>query len=186
MSPSPEPASAKVRLADIDEHLLAYLVELALRDASPDDVTPPLGMAAGWTDERIAWFRAYHRSAAAGLDGPAREKSWAVLYEGIPAGCIRLKRVQDSTAQHVGAQHSEAGHATAETGIWLGRGYRGRGVGSAALALVLAEACRAGLQQVVAHTTAGNTGAQRILTSAGAALTHDDDGAVSAVVVLSP
>lgn len=170
MSPSPEPASSRVRLADIDEPLLAQLLELALRDASPDEVTPPLGTAAGWNDERLAWFRAYHRSAAAGLDGTAAEKSWAVLCDGEPAGSIRLKRTENGY--------------TAETGIWLGRGYRGRGVGTAALALVLAEARRAGLQQVVAHTTAGNAGAQRILTSAGASLTHDDDGAVSAVVVL--
>jgi ribosomal-protein-alanine N-acetyltransferase len=77
------------------------------------------------------------------------------------------------------------GSATAETGIWLGRSYRGRGVGGAALSLVLAEARRAGLHQVVAHTTAGNMGAQRLLTAVGAALTHYDDGAVSAVVVLS-
>jgi predicted acetyltransferase len=53
------------------------------------------------------------------------------------------------------------------------------------LGLVLGEARRAGLTRVIAHTTAGNIGAQRLLTAAGGVLTHDDDGAVSAVVVLS-
>jgi ribosomal-protein-alanine N-acetyltransferase len=169
MSRSPE-----VRLADVDYPKLERLLELAQRDASADDVTPPLGSGTGWNAERINWFRTYQRSAAAGLDGPASEKSWAVLCDGSPAGSVRLKRMDDGTAQH----------GTAETGIWLGRSYRGRGVGGAALSLVLAEARRAGLHQVVAHTTAGNMGAQRLLTAAGAALTHDD-GAVSAVVVLS-
>jgi RimJ/RimL family protein N-acetyltransferase len=39
--------------------------------------------------------------------------------------------------------------------------------------------------RVVARTTAGNIGAQRLLTAAGAVLTQGDDGAVSAAVVLS-
>lgn len=166
MSPSPD-----VRLADVDEPLLERLLELAQLEASPDDVTPPLGDGTGWTTERLDWFRSYHRAAAAGMDGPAGEKSWAVLCDGRPAGSVRLKRT--------------ANQRTAETGIWLGRSFRGRGVGSAALTLVLAEARCAGLRQVLAHTTAGNTGAQRLLSAVGAHLTHDDGGAVSAAVVLS-
>lgn len=163
MSRSPD-----VRLADVDESTLERLLELGLRDASPDEVTPPLG-GNGWNAERMDWFRAYHRSAAAGLDGPAQERSWVVLCNGSPAGSIRLKRT---------------GPGTAETGIWLGRRYRGRGVGTAALGLVLVESRRAGLGQVTAQTTAGNVAAQRLLTAAGAFLTHDDGGAVSAAVVL--
>ena len=166
MSRSPD-----VRLADVDDPVLEVLLALAVRDASPDDVTPPLGAGIGWNAERIDWFRSYHRSAAAGLHGPGGEKSWAVLYDGSPAGSIRLKRTAE---------------ATAETGIWLGRGYRGRGVGTAALGLVLAEARRAGLSQVVAHTTAANTGARRLLAAAGASLAYDGGGAVSAAVVLQP
>lgn len=164
MSRSPD-----VRLADVDEPMLQRLLDLAMHDASADDVTPPLGTGTAWNAERIRWFRCYHRSAAAGLDGPAREKSWAILCDGSPAGSIRLKR---------------SGEGTAETGIWLGRSYRGRGCGTAALGLVLAEARLAGLGQVTAHTTAGNIGAQRLLTAAGASLTHDDGGAVGAAVVL--
>lgn len=165
MSRSPE-----VRLAEVDEPMLEQLLALATCDATADEVTPPLGNATGWTTERIDWFRAYHRAAYAGLDGPAREKSWAVLCDGSPAGAIRLKRAAEGVA--------------AETGIWLGRSFRGHGVGTAALGLVLAEARRAGLGQVVAHTTAGNVGAQRLLTGAGAQLAYDDGGAVSAAVVL--
>ncbi|MEJ1179799.1 GNAT family N-acetyltransferase [Pseudarthrobacter sp. NPDC055928] len=164
MSRSPE-----VRLAEVDEPMLEQLLALATCDATADEVTPPLGNATGWTTERIDWFRAYHRAAYAGLDGPAREKSWAVLCDGSPAGAIRLKR---------------AAEGVAETGIWLGRGFRGHGVGAAALDLVLAEARRAGLGQVIAHTTADNIGAQRLLSRAGAQLAYDDGGAVRAAVVL--
>ena len=164
MSRSPD-----VRLADVDEPMLERLLAIAMDDASPDEVTPPLGGGPGWNAERTDWFRAYHRSAAAGLDGPAGEKSWAILCDGSPAGSVRLKR---------------AAEGTAETGIWLGRSFRGRGVGSAALDLVLIEARHAGLRQVLARTTAGNIGAQRLLAAAGARLTHDDGGAVGAAVVL--
>ena len=166
MSPSPE-----ITLADVDDPMLEVLLALAMGDAHPDEVTPPLGTGAGWNAERTDWFRSYHRAAAAGLDGPAGEKSWAVLCGGRPAGSVRLKRTAE---------------ATAETGVWLGRSCRGRGVGTAALALVLAEARAAGLREVVAHTTAANTGARRLLMAAGAILDYDDGGAVSAAVVLQP
>jgi ribosomal-protein-alanine N-acetyltransferase len=165
------PHSPEVRLADVDEGLLERLLALAQLDASPDDVTPPLGDGSGWNAKRRAWFRDYHRAAATGLDGPAGEKSWAVLCDGNPAGSVRLKRTAEQD--------------TAETGIWLGRGFRGRGMGSTALQLVLAEARGAGLRQVVAHTTSGNAGAQALLTAAGAVLRYDDGGAVSAAVMLS-
>jgi RimJ/RimL family protein N-acetyltransferase len=167
MSRSPE-----VHLADVDEPLLEKLLDLAQRDASADEVTPPLGAGTGWNAERVQWFRAYHRAAAKGLDGPAGEQTWAVLCGGDPAGSIRLKRTVDP--------------GTAETGIWLGRSFRGQRIGTVALQLILAEASRAGLRRIVAHTTAGNAGAQRLLTAAGAVLTYDDDdgGAVSAAVDL--
>ncbi len=169
MSPSPD-----VRLVDVDETVLGQLQDLAVQDASPAEVTPPLGSGPGWNAERLAWFRAYHRAAASGLDGPAQEKSWAIMVGGVPVGSIRLKRTSRATPDHT----------TAETGIWLARSYRRRGVGAAALGLVLAEARRAGLSLVVAHTTGGNHGAQRLLSAAGAVLTYDDGGMVSAAVEL--
>jgi [ribosomal protein S5]-alanine N-acetyltransferase len=161
-----------VTLVDVDEEVLHQLLDLAKRDASPDEVAPPLG-GPGWNLERTAWFFSYHRAAAEGLDGRAGEKSWGILADGSLAGSIRLKRV--------GAGN---GLKTAETGIWLGRSFRSRGIGSAALRLVLTEACSAGIAEVTARTLAGNRAAQRILTGAGAVLTPDDDGTVRAVVAL--
>src|SRR5690349_12853157 len=167
MSRSPD-----VSLADVDETVLEQLLDLAKRDASPDEVAPPLG-GAGWNLERTAWFFSYHRAAAQGLDGEAGEKTWAILAGGSPAGSIRLKRLDTGN-----------GRKSAETGIWLGRSFRSRGIGSAALRLVLAEARRAGLAEVTARSLAGNVGAQRRRAAAGGVLTYDDDGTVRAVVVL--
>jgi [ribosomal protein S5]-alanine N-acetyltransferase len=163
--------STDVTLVDVDEGVADRLLQLAKRDASPDEVAPPLG-GPGWNLERTAWFYSYHHAAAGGLDGPAAEKSWAVYIGRELAGSVRLKR--------------EAGALplSAETGIWLGRSFRSRGIGGAALDLVLAEARRAGLQRVTARTLAGNHSAQRLLRAAGAALTHDGDGTVLAVVDL--
>ena len=163
---------AEVSLVDVDEAALEQLLALAQRDASPDEVAPPVG-GPGWNPDRTAWFYSYHRSAAHGLNGLAREKTWGILADGSLAGSIRLKRVDAGN-----------GLKTAETGIWLGRSFRSRGIGTAALRLVLQEARNAGIARVMARTLTGNLGAQRVLASAGAVLTPDDDGTVSAVVVL--
>jgi len=162
------PAPA-VRLVDVDETVLGQLLELAKRDASPDEVAPPLG-GQGWNPERTAWFFSYHRAASHGLDGDAGEKSWGIMAGGSLAGAIRLKLAAERD--------------TAETGIWLGRSFRSRGIGRAALRLVLAEAHRAGITRVTARTLAGNLRAQGLLAGAGATLTHDDDGMVRAELIL--
>ena len=103
---------------------------------------------------------------------PAAEKSWAVFSGGDVAGSVRLKREAPTDV------------LSAETGIWLGRNFRSRGIARAALALVLEEARMAGLQRVTARTLAGNLKAQRLLVAAGAVLTFDDDGTVHAAVDL--
>lgn len=161
----------EVTIVDVDRAVADQLLELAKRDASPDEVAPPLG-GPGWNLERTAWFFSYHHAAAAGLDGPAAEKSWAVFSGGDVAGSIRLKREPDAEP------------ASAETGIWLGRSFRSRGIAHAALALVLDEARRAGLHRVTARTLSGNLGARHLLAAAGAVLTPGDDGTVHAVVLL--
>ncbi|WP_455834404.1 hypothetical protein [Pseudarthrobacter siccitolerans] len=92
MSRSPD-----VSLVDVDETVLEQLLDLAKRDASPDEVAPPLG-GPGWNLERTAWFISYHRAASEGLDGEASEKTWAIFTGGSPAGSIRLKRSTPGTA----------------------------------------------------------------------------------------
>lgn len=218
MSPSADPAPA-VALLDVTESVLEQLLELALRDADADEVTPPLGTAAGWNTDRISWFREFHRAAAAGLDGPARQKSWAISCDGQLAGSIRLMRAGAEAAGSasavrpvdgeavaapeeaarggsaggaaaaaevagggsaggslraagaaVTAADGGAGGAVLETGIWLARSFRGRGVGREALRLVKALAASGGAAALVAETTAGNVAALALLKSAGAEL----------------
>jgi ribosomal protein S18 acetylase RimI-like enzyme len=200
MSPSAEPVPA-VALLDVSEDVLEQLLELALRDADADEVTPPLGTTAGWNTDRISWFREFHRASAAGLDGPAGQKSWAISCDGQLAGSVRLKRTDPEPAEAVeggagggadardgavagadadaragarggagaGAGAGARGEAL-ETGIWLARSFRGRGVGREALRLVKARAASAGAAVLVAETTAGNVGALALLKSAGAEL----------------
>ena len=82
----------EVSLVDVDEEVMDQLLDLAKRDASPDEVAPPLG-GPGWNLERTAWFFSYHRATSEGLEGAAGEKSWGILADGALAGSIRLKRV---------------------------------------------------------------------------------------------
>lgn len=153
--PTPDVRPLEVSLLDVTEEVLELLLALALDDADPDEVTPPPGP--GWNAARIEWFRTYHRDAMAGLDGASQEKSWAIVAGGRIAGSIRLKRT---------------GPCTVETGIWLGRSFRGQGIGGLALTLVAAEAAAAGATALEAETTPGNRAAQSLLHSAGAALSE--------------
>ncbi|MGY3316998.1 GNAT family N-acetyltransferase [Arthrobacter sp. TE12232] len=223
MSPSAEPVPA-VELLDVSEAVLEQLLELALRDADADEVTPPLGESAAWNTDRISWFREFHH-AAAGLDGPAQQKSWAISCDGQLAGSVRLKRIGPGPGSAVGTMKpleagtggagaggagaggagtggaiepgiqpaaspadaprtgSPVGGGALETGIWLGRSFRGRGVGREALRLVKALAVSAGASHLVAQTTAGNVGAIALLKSAGAELVTGAASATATVQV---
>lgn len=162
MSPSAEPRRS-VSLLEVSEEVLEALLTVAIHDADADEVTPPRGSAPGWNVERISWFRDYHHAAAAGLDGPAYQQSWAISCDGQLAGSIRLGRLL-----RAGRIPESAG--ALETGIWLGRSFRGRGVGTEALLLVKEVARAWGADTLEADTTAGNSAAQALLRSAGATL----------------
>src|SRR6478736_1738900 len=157
MCPSAEPVPA-VALLDVSEDVLEQLLELALRDADADEVTPPLGTTAGWNTDRISWFREFHRAAAAGLDGPAGQKTWAISCDGQMAGSVRLRRMDTEPAA--------AGEGWAGAGAEaVGAAGAGPGGGGALLRGVAA-----GLLRGVAETTAGNVGALALLKYAGAEL----------------
>ncbi|WP_024367485.1 GNAT family N-acetyltransferase [Arthrobacter sp. TB 26] len=166
-SEAAEPTPAAVRLVDVSETVLEQLLTVAIQDADADEVTPPLGSAAGWNSERISWFREYHH-AAAGLDGPAQQKSWAISSDGELAGSIRLKR---------------SGAGALETGVWLGRSFRGKGIAREALRLVIARAAASGASVLEADTTAGNAAALVLLRSAGAELQEGEASDAAAVPV---
>jgi RimJ/RimL family protein N-acetyltransferase len=163
MSSSPSPV---VRLRAVDESTLSDLVRVALADAAPDEVTPPLTPGEDWTPERISWLTAFHTDRRSGLEGPAREATWAVEVDGGVAGAVRLKRT------------GEAG--VLEVGIWLTRGVRGRGVGPLALAAALGEAAAWGAGEVRAVTRSGNAAALAVLGALGFECTETGDGEVRA------
>lgn len=167
MSRSAEPSPSTVRLVDVSEPVLEQLLTVAIQDADADEVTPPLGSASGWNSERISWFREYH-NAAVGFAGPAQQKSWAISSDGELAGSIRLKRT---------------GADSLETGIWLGRSFRGHGIAREALRLVIERAAASGAAVLVAETTAGNAAALVLLRSAGAEFEQGEASADTAVPV---
>ncbi len=80
-------------------------------------------------------------------------------------------------------RHREAEAPPLETGIWLGRSFRGRGVGREALRLVKSLAASAGAEVLVAETTAGNVGALALLKAAGAELVTGADSDTATVPV---
>lgn len=139
-------------LVAVDEAVLVELVAVACTDADADEVTPRLGEAQGWSAERIAWLYAYHRDRRSGLDGPTGEATWAVVLDGAVVGAVRLARVEEGAL---------------ETGIWLRRNARRRGVGVEAVRQVFVLASASGATELLARTTGANSGAQALLRQNG-------------------
>ena len=164
---------ASVALVAVDDTVLAQLVHAATTDAVADEVTPPLTAGSAWTSARVAWLRDFHRVRRAGLAGPAGEATWAVVVDEAVVGSVRLKRIE--------------GSGVLETGIWLTRGARGRGVGRAAMVAALRQAATLGATEVWADTTVANAGALAVLRRCGFALTTADNGHdVRAQLLLGP
>jgi RimJ/RimL family protein N-acetyltransferase len=161
--------TGNVRLMPVDEQTLEPLLCVAVTEAEPDEVMPPVEAPAGWSHERQEAFRRFHRSNYGGLDGPAHTMMYAIVRDGGVVGMIRMARRDEPD--------------TVETGMWLGRSVRGRGIGVAALRLLLAEAAHAGACRVVAETTSHNTGALGVLRRCGAVL-RDDGAEVRAEIPL--
>ena len=162
-----------VALVAVDDAVLAQLVHVATTEAVAGEVTPPLTAGPSWTSTRIAWLRDFHRDRRAGLAGPAREASWAVVVGERIVGAVRLKQTDQ--------------HGVLETGIWLARGARGRGVGRAAMAAVLREAASLGASDVHADTTLATAGALAVLDRLGFDLTPAENGHdVRALLRLGP
>src|SRR4029453_3764639 len=103
-----------VTLRPVDEATLDELVAVALGDAEPADVMPPAPGGPGWTDDRVAAFRPFHRERGGarapgggggrgaggapsppfhggrggGLGGPRHEVTLAVVAGGRVAGVL--------------------------------------------------------------------------------------------------
>ena len=156
-------------LIAVDEVVLEQLVQAAVSDASADEVTPPLSAGAEWTPARVAWLERFHRDRRAGLSGAAAEATWAVVVGNAVVGSVRLKGTDEQ--------------GVLETGVWLTRSSRGRGVAVAAMAAVLRKAAALGAQGVRADTTTGNTSALGVLRRLGFDLELTDGDCVRALLL---
>ncbi|MET9295025.1 GNAT family N-acetyltransferase [Streptomyces sp. NPDC003077] len=146
----------KVLLHQVDEDTLEELLAVAVGDADPEDVMPPVPGPPGWTTERQDAFRSWHRARRPGLAGPLRESTFAIIHQGKVVGSGRLA--------------FREGQEVLETGMWLARSQRGRGIGTRALRMLLHVAAKAGARSVVADTTARNKAALVALQRNGATL----------------
>jgi RimJ/RimL family protein N-acetyltransferase len=143
----------RVELAAVDEAVLVRLVGAALAGAAPGEVTPPVVSGDRWGPERIEWLRRFHRDRRLGLDGPLGEATWAITAGGDVVGAVRLKRTAAPDAL--------------ETGIWLTRGARGKGIGRRAVRAVLERARDLGAREVRAETSPVNHAALAVLEALG-------------------
>lgn len=165
--------SMGLRLHPLDESLLADLLELAVGSAEPEEVMPPVAGPPGWTDIRRQAFVDFHRARFGGFAGPEATVMYGILTDGGIAGMIRLAKTSVPDEY--------------ETGMWLGRRYRGKGLAAAALRAVLAQARALGGAAVIAETTPENAAALGTLRSCGAELRDDRaSGKVTARFSLLP
>ena len=148
-----------VQLTPLDDALIERLLALAVADAAPTEVMPPVDGPPGWNQTREDFFRRFHRERQPGLAGPLRTIMYAISAGDRLIGMIRLTLDEDGTA---------------ETGMWLARSARGQGYGGGALEALLDEARRAGARTVKADTTPDNLAAQAVLRRVGARLERSD------------
>ena len=149
-----------VRIDPLDERGLAELLDAAVAGADPGEVMPAWPGAV-WDDRLRSGFLAFHRRRSLGPD-PV-ERTWVVRVDGRAAGAVRLEPGPDGT----------------EFGIWLARGARGRGAGTAAVRLLTATAGPGSGGPLVARTTASNVAAPGLLRALGARWAPGGEGAVA-------
>ncbi|GAA1899217.1 GNAT family N-acetyltransferase [Asanoa iriomotensis] len=148
-----------VQLTPLDDDLTERLLAVAVADADPTEVIPPVDGPPGWIARRQQFFRAFHRERQPGLAGPLRTVMYAITTDYRIVGMIRL--TLDETGQE------------AEVGMWLARSARGQGLATEALRQLLDEARRAGARTVKADTTPENQAAQAVLRRVGADLVEE-------------
>lgn len=160
-----------VVLSRLRESTVEALLAVAVADADPDEVMPPIDAPPGWSPPRVAAFRRFYRSHLAGLSGTRHTQMYLISLRDNVVGMIRMARGTEAD--------------TMETGMWLARSARGDGTGAAALRLLLSEVARAGGRRVVAETTADNHAAIGVLRRCGATISHDS-AAVRATIAVEP
>lgn len=146
---------------------LRELLEVAVADATPEETMPPVEGGPGWNEDKRRAFMAFFLE----MLGSPESAIYTITVDGAVAGFMRLKRMPDEGA--------------AETGMWLGRSHRGKGIGALAFEKLLREAARQGYARVVADTTPENVAAQGVLRRGGAR-TRAGGGKIYAEITIDP
>ena len=150
-----------------DEAGLRALLAVAVADATPEETMPPFEGPPGWTEEKQRFFLEFFGSVVASETTAA----FAVEVDGGIAGFMRLRRMPEE--------------GSAETGMWLGRSHRGKGLGAVAFDTLLTEAAKRGYTRVIADTTPQNVAALGVLRH-GRARMREGDGKIYAEIAIDP
>src|SRR5687768_1293004 len=129
----------QIQLFRLEQQSLRELLAMAIDETDPDETMPPMFGAPGWTPMRQAAFLAFFEPMLAGFQGPKQTVIYGIRIDGLVSGFIRMKLTDRP--------------GVVETGMWLGRTWRGLGAGTAALSALIQEAARHGMHTVIADTT---------------------------------
>lgn len=152
-----------VTLLPLDRPLLAGLLAVAVADADPAEVMPPVTDPAGgegWTVERRAAFERFH--AWRSLPPDPVESTYAITVAGRVAGAARLCARPDRNRNR-----EREGPGTVEAGLWIGRSHRGAGVGGTVLRLLIDRARADGHDRLYLSTTPENTAMRHLMAGLG-------------------
>lgn len=149
-----------ISLQAIDDTTLGELLTVAVSDASPEEVMPPVAGPPGWNDVRQAAFRSFYRSRRDGLRGQHAETMLAIFDGNRLVGSGRLARLVSGTF---------------ETGLWLARTARRSGIGAKALHALKQRAAAEGAKRLIAMTTQNNAAAIGALRNCGAEIAEPDE-----------
>ena len=154
MSLSPELASdRRIMLIPLDEPLLRDLLATAVAEAEPAEVMPDPAEGAGWSPEVREAFLRFHLTRS--LSAAPVERTYAVVVDGTVAGAARLAPLEEGE----GAAES----SLVEGGVWLGRAYRGSGIGKAVLRELVHGAKAFGAARLRTRTSRENTPALHLI-----------------------
>lgn len=147
----------------MNEPILNQILEIAVREGTPEETMPPFDGPPGWNP----------LSQQAYLDffGARLDQMYAIAAGDDFVGSIRLTPLADRPG-------------VAETGMWLGRAWRRQGIGSAALHALIARGAQLGYTSIVADTTPANIAALGALVNNGAVLRTDDK--IYAIITIDP
>lgn len=149
-----------IQILRLDAASLREQLAMAVEETEPDEVMPPMVGARGWMPMRQAAFLGFFEPMLAGFAGPKRTIIYGIKVDGLMAGFVRMALTDRP--------------GVVETGMWLGRTWRGLGIGTLALRELLREAAGEGVHTVIADTTAENRAAQGALRKLGAEIRVGD------------